>query len=329
MYILGKISRRIKWLFSKEFINELWLSRKELKLIKENYNMSFCKKKVPTIAIFCLDGRTYRCGFADRIKGIISCYAFAKAIDVPFRIEHVVPFDIADYFEPNSYDWHLKDGEKTNSLFYANPVFFVARMGTISRRVFHLCKNRQHHLYTNINYIGNINAKYNKNYVFGELFSELFKPTSRLERMINEQKTRLGGKGYVSVSYRFMQLMGDFKDCRGDVLSEQDRKELIKRSLIVAKSLHEKEQKTILVTSDSQTFINAASKLDFVYVIPGAIGHIGYSKGNEVVDKMFLDFCLISQADHVYMAYSGKMYRSGFAKTAALSRNTPYTEIAF
>ena len=164
--------------------------------------------------------------------------------------------------------------------------------------------------------------------MFGDLFAELFKPSLQLEKMINEQKHKIGGS-YVSVSFRFMQLMGDFKDNFGDILSDEDKNDLIEKSISIVTSLHEQEQKTVLVTSDSQTFIDAVSKLDFVYVIPGEIGHIGCSQERGVTEKMFIDFCMISRADHVYMAHSGKMYRSNFAKTAAMTSNTPYTEISY
>ena len=302
---------------------------KEFELIRAQYKVKLVKKDVPPIAIFCLDSRTENYGFADRLRGMVSCYAFAKAIGVPFRIEHINPFDLSEYFVPNSYDWLLKKGEKSFNLLYANPVFFCQNTpGIRSMRLFKTNNKRQHHLYTNAGYIKEVNEKYNKNYVFGDLFAELFKPSLHLENMVNEQKLQIG-ESYVSVSFRFMQLMGDFKDCRGEILSEEDKNDLLEKSLSIVMSLYEKEQKTILVTSDSQTFIDAVSKLNYVYTIPGEIGHIGFSEDKRVTEKMLIDFCMISQAEHVYMAHSGKMYRSNFAKTAALSSNAPYTEISY
>ena len=126
-----------------------------------------------------------------------------------------------------------------------------------------------------------------------------------------------------------MQLMGDFKDCGGETLSEGDKLDLLQRSLSIIKGLQEKHQKTVFVTSDSQTFLNEASKLTNVYIAPGTIGHIGFSKERGIYDKMFTDFYLISQADHVYMAHSGKMYRSNFAKMAASTSGAQYDEIAY
>ena len=126
-----------------------------------------------------------------------------------------------------------------------------------------------------------------------------------------------------------MQLMGDFKDCGGETLAEVDKLDLLQRSLSIIIGLHEKHQKTVFVTSDSQTFLNEAAKITSVYIAPGRIGHIGFSQGKDIYDKMFTDFYLISKADHVYMAHSGKMYRSNFARMAASTSGVQYDEISY
>lgn len=335
---MGILTNIREWVFTSNFNDDY-------ELIKAEYSLRLVKEKVPTLVIFCLDGRTSTVGLADRLKGMISCYAYAKAINVPYRIEHIVPFDLADFWVPNNYDWRLKTGEKSYNLLYANPVslllFRYPRIfGQIpiirrrkyqyftSMRLFRINKKRQHHLYSNnLSYIGEINKRYHKNYTFGELFQELFKPSSLLEKKINEQGIKKGE--YISVSFRFMQLLGDFKDVWGDILSVEDRIDLINRSVSIVQSLYQREQKSILVTSDSHVFIDAVSTLNYVYIIPGKIGHIGWSGGNEIYEKTFLDFYMISQASHVYMAHSGKMWKSAFAKTAAMTTNTPYDEISY
>lgn len=303
----------------------------KLDLIRRYYSFSLKKERIPNLIISCLDNRISSVGFADRLKGMISCYAFAKAINTPFRIEHISPFDLSDYLVPSHYDWQLKPGEKSYNLLYASPVCFVQNiLGYHSLKFFRINKSRQNHLFTNTNYLKDINEKYKKNYQFDELFSELFKPSATLEDEISEQEKELKSSGgYVSVSFRFMQLMGDFKDSYGDVLSENKRIELIDKSLSVIQELYEKEKKKILVTSDSQVFLNEAAKMSHVYVVPGKIGHIGFSNESEVYMKMFVDFMLISKADHVYMAHSGKMYRSNFARTAAISAGIPFDVISY
>ncbi len=261
----------------------IWFQSKNLKytidLIRRDYSFSLKKESVPVLVISCLDSRTSDLGFADRLKGMISCFAFSKAIGTPFRIEYISPFDLSDYIVPNHYDWLLKSGEKSLNLMYASPVFFVCNVfGYHSLKFFRINKKRQHHLFTNTNYLKDINGKFNKDYKFNELFSELFKPSAALEKELSIHQRELSTSGgYISVSFRFMQLMGDFKDCYGDILPEKERVELIDKSLSVIRQLYEKEHKRVFVTSDSQHFIDEAAKLDFVYVAPGRIGHIGFS----------------------------------------------------
>ena len=64
--------------------------------------------------------------------------------------------------------------------------------------------------------------------------------------------------------------------------------------------------------------------MENVYIIPGKVGHIDYDNGDDVNMKTFLDFFLISKAEKVYLARSGKMYHSAFAKTASLVNNRPF-----
>lgn len=299
--------------------------------IRRDYTFSLRKENVPNLVISCLDSRTTAHGFADRLKGMISCFAYAKAIGVPFRIEHISPFDLLDYLVPNQYEWSLKPGEKSMNLLYVSPCFFICTvLGYHSLKFLRISRKRQCHLFTNLNYLADINSKFKKDYKFNELFSELFKPSVVLQKeLFNHLRQLSTSEGFISVSFRFMQLMGDFKDCYGEVLPEKEKKELIDKSLSVIRQLHEKEHKRVFVTSDSHLFIEEAAKLDCVYVVPGKIGHIGFSNDDDVFLKMFVDFMLISQANHVYLAYSGKMYNSNFSRTAALSGGVPFDVIVY
>lgn len=319
------ISNIRRHLFSRNFNNEF-------SLIRHYYYLSFNRKAIPPcLVISNLDSRTDSAGFADRLRGMISCYAYSQAINVPFRIEHLEPFALSDYLVPNEYDWELKVGEKSYNLYYANPVSLIQyKRGEYSMRLFRISSHRQHHIFTNINYINDINERYSKNYQFHNLFHELFKPSQALNTLLRIHRSSLNNpKGYVSVSFRFMQLMGDFEDCWGDVLPDSEKAALLDKSISLVRQLFQKENKTIFVTSDSLSFIKEVSRIEHVYVAPGAIGHSGRTKEKSINDKMFIDFFLISEADHVYMARSGKMYRSNFAKTAAMSSNKPFDEIIY
>ena len=87
----------------------------------------------------------------------------------------------------------------------------------------------------------------------------------------------------------------------------------------------------ILVTADSEYFLGEVSKLDFVFVLPGKIGHMDNQSGQEldVHRKTFLDFFMLSYSKKIYLLVTGKMYKSGFARRAAKLRGIPFVEIDF
>lgn len=128
-----------------------------------------------------------------------------------------------------------------------------------------------------------------------------------------------------------MQLMGDFKDVCGSVLDDNGQKDLATRCLAFIERIHKAhpETKNVLITTDSMKFAEEAKKMNYVFVVPGKIGHIGYSDDYEVHLKMIIDFLLISKAKKAYMGYSGEMYKSHFAESAAEITGIPYENIHF
>ena len=72
-------------------------------------------------------------------------------------------------------------------------------------------------------------------------------------------------------------------------------------------------------------------ELPFVFTIPGEIAHVDATKDNsfEANKKTFIDFFMIANAEKVYLAHRGKMFYSGFPRTAALSANKPFEVIEF
>lgn len=292
------------------------------------YNISFNRNNDKPIQIYCLDGKRFSCGFADRLRGIITSYAFAKANRLPFRIQHEVPFKLEEYFACNSVDWILKENEKSYNLLNSRPVYMTDF--TKGKRFLYLSTHRQHHFYLNINGLSYINKRFNKQYTYTELFQELFKPSEKLEKAIKPFSKFLS-EGYISVSFRFMQLMGDFVDVCGYTLSQEEQKKLTRKCILFVEHIRERHPdiRYVLVTTDSLKFLNEVNKLEYVFIIPGAIGHIGFQENPDVHLKTMLDFYMISQARKVYMAYTGDMYPSHFAESAAETTNTLYESVKF
>lgn len=304
----------------------------EFSLIKMYYSFHMNTPLAKPLAVYTMDSTIVRTGLADRFRGMISVYAWAKKHNKPFRIYHKNPFALEDYFVPNKYDWTLKDGELVYNLRDANPVSILDH--TKGYRYFFLAPWRQHHFYTNVGALPLFNKFYHTDYKYSELFSELFKPSPKLEKALMPYKHYIE-KGYVSISFRFINLLGDFEDTvHVEPLDEKKKKELIESCIKQIYRIKEQypQYDKILVTSDSVTFNKEASKLDIVLMLQGSVGHIACVNGEQadsVTMRTFLDFYMISQARHAYMAHTGKMYKSNFARSASMSTGIPYDTISF
>lgn len=136
----------------------------------------------------------------------------------------------------------------------------------------------------------------------------------------------------MSITYRFQQLLGDFKEGNYEVLPVSKRDEIIERCLGFIKKIRQKHQDVdkILITSDSQTFLQRAKeKNEYVYTIPGNVYHIDYTnnKENFAYMKSFVDLFMLSEAKMVYNYVTGKMYPSGFPSIAAKIGNKPFYRV--
>ena len=303
----------------------------ERKLTKIHYQSTdkICGNKRSTV-IYMANGYTWHGGLADRLKGIVSLYAWCSYHSKPFKINFCHPFRLHNYLIPNEYDWQIADEDISyNPCEVAVKQCLIApvlAVPTVQPRLpellgewldEHLVQtNAQLHVYTNMRY-GNSR--------FAELFGKLFKPAPRLQNLIDYHKEQIGGK-YISISFRFTTLLGDFTDCTGAALPVAERQPLIEKCLHaisqIAKTAPSHDR--ILVTADSSTFLAQAAALSHVYVIPGKVGHIDYDNDDDVNMKTFLDFLLIADAEAVYLCKSGKMYKSAFAQTAAMVHNKPF-----
>ena len=136
----------------------------------------------------------------------------------------------------------------------------------------------------------------------------------------------------MSLTFRFQQLLGDFKEDGFPTLESQEEKNaLINKCLKCIEDLHRETNSTILVTSESQTFLVKANEFDFVYIIPGSIRHMDYNHDKSVnisVDmKSFVDFYLLANADKLYCCCYKPLYGSGFPLTASFVNNREFVRI--
>lgn len=279
------------------------------------------------VAVF--DGRVNGGGLCDRLWGAVSTYLYCKDNGIPFRLYFVVPFELSDYLLPAEVDWKIEKDALIYDRRVAEPLVIKCLgfereddMGIIgksfSRGV------RQLHVYTNA---------HSMRKRFNEGFNDLFKPSKELADAIGDVLSR-NGDDYVSISFRFVRLFGDFEDVNWPVLrDEKSREEMIQRGLAAVervKKIH--PGKKVLVTTDSTTFLGRVKDVDRVFVVEGDIKHVDFSdSGTEKLPhlKTFLDLMLISRAKHVYLGINDLVYRSTFAKTASQIGNRPFDMLEF
>lgn len=290
------------------------------------------------IYIAMVDGQSFHGGMCDRFKGIVSLYAYCKYLNIPFRIRYTYPFKLEDYLSPATYNWILKENEYTDNPLYIRVLYM--RGEHLAKRLLKLKTTKQVHYYSNRDCLVHINEAYTKGngnlkkYNWGELFCELFKPGPVLEERILSIKNKLGNDYYAAV-FRFQNLLGDFQEYHFKSLNDKEKTErLIGKCLDSIKELKAIHgDKSLLVTSDSVTFLQRASQMEGVHIIPGTLIHMDGQKHNiskasyEIYLKSFIDFYMLSEAKKIYRIGTPYMYPSEFPVYAAKVHNIPFESI--
>lgn len=311
---------------------------RETKLIAKYY-LPFCFDRSSNKMVFKADGRFPHGGMFDRLKGAISVYAASQCIGREFKISFTHPFELMDYLEPNGYDWTIDESDLVKGWPAARPVFMYGEFANPVR----LVKKRtcESHFYYGYNSLDWLNERYNKDFEFGALYKQLFKPTARLQKYIDMYKAEIGCK-YIVAHFRFMNLIGDsteFKEIN-PTLPEDKQNELIAKSLAQLKSLRQGTPPCwgdggglrIMLCTDSARFVSIVKEqMTDVYVVPGEIKHIGTAEDNSDAStiKMFLDYYLIAEAEKVYNLVSDGMWKSAFPEYAAKIGQKPFERIFY
>lgn len=297
--------------------------------IKSKYYSAAAPRK-EGLAEFCLAQiDTNLFGLCDRLNGAVTVYNWSKAVGKDFKLLFTKPFDLRNYLVPNEVDWSVNKEDIAVNPKDAKIVF----RGWInqSKTSFHprFPKNKkQLHIITNAHWP---HATFDD--TFSHAFHQLFKPSPELEEKLDYFAKEIGGK-YVSVSFRFVNLLGDFHDeVKWEVLSSDRREALIVKSLDVVRQVSaENPGMKVLVTADSTTFLERASQLPGVYVIPGNVCHIAVADDTTPDDahmKTFLDLMMISRAEKVYLGKGEGMFNSSFSRTGAMIGGKPFEIIEY
>ncbi len=283
---------------------------------------------VPTL-VSMIDGRVHHAGLADRLWGIMTTYYVSRESGYPFRIHYTSPFRLEDFLVPNRVDWRAGEADIDDNR--ATPVFIRSllpprnegRMRQL-RKAIGRCRTEKIHVYNNL--------KAFPEGEFASLFHDLFKPSPLLQAELDRHRQAIGGD-YISCSFRFQQLLGDFTDAGANPPLPQDkRRMLIDGCIARLRSLYESgagRYARILVASDSRTFLDEAARLPFVYIIPGRVVHVQFS-GSDAAEghlKTFVDMMMIAGARESYLIKGEGMYESGFPKFASSVTGHPFKVI--
>lgn len=296
-----------------------------------DYNNADISTSVSGI-IFMVDGKLHHGGLSDRLRGILTTYEFAKRHNLPFYIHWTYPFTLTDYLIPNDkINWEINNSEISYS---ANEAYPVVIMQTIElqtrfmnwlrlRMALHDHK-KQIHVYSNAD-----NARNS----FYKLYHELFKPSPMLQSQIDFHLSNLGDKFY-SFTFRFLNLLGDFKEHLQLTLSQEESDALIEKvcNEFIKMATSVPDGYRILITSDSGRFLKVAKNLDNrIYIVPGMVQNIDLVKKVNLSAwmKTFVDQQLIMRAEKVYLLRTGSMFKSGFPKFAANIGRRPFIDHKF
>ncbi len=307
------------------FFNSYWLV--EYVMLLRYQRLSFRKLGKEPMLISMVDSRRQAKGLTDRFKGIISVYALAKAIDVPYRCIYNHPICLTSFLVPNRYDWLPRQEELDDTV--SGMRFKLMRKQRKARRLLRVLPlTKQVRIYANNNYLDEINRVFRTEYKWGELFGELFKITEPLEKNLQYHQGQIGGP-YIACVFRFQALLGDFEEYHFKPLSKIEQRQLIARNKEALRRITETSTVPVLVTSDSSTFIGEIKALDNVYTIPGKVVHIdnAANEKEEVYMKSFVDFFMLSRAQKIYSIGTKIMYRTDFPAFAAKVNDVPFERI--
>ncbi|WP_459189883.1 hypothetical protein ACGE0T_07365 [Parabacteroides sp. APC149_11_2_Y6] len=312
---------------SWSYLKRMFINRVKELLLLRFYSFNKIEKAESTLYIVMIDGRFFHGGLSDRLKGIVSLYAYCKATKKNFRINFSSPFNLSQFLLSNEYDWTLRNNEFiSTSFFSASPLIIINEYN--GERLFKLKTKKQVHYYNNRDIVDKVNQVYNQHYVWGDLFKELFKPVPELEELISFHIKKIGGP-YISIVFRFQQLLGDFEEYNFPVLDEEKKEILIDKCLRSIEDVKKTYSNySILVTSDSISFLKRAKLLD-VYILPGKIVHIDVTKGEQanVYGKSFLDMFMLSNSKMIFSIGTSDMYPSEFPLYASKINNIPFKRI--
>lgn len=322
--MFSKLYKTLRLEFYYRFLRNHKFKRKTRKLKKEYYSSEAevgCN--VNKTVIYMADGRILHGGLGDRLRGICTIFSLCKEKGWDFRIYFNSPFPLEKYLLPNLYDWRISDSEMSYNSHWSVPVYnsCIPEDSVRERRWQYDMLERQ--LKQDYKQIHCYSSFYFAEDDFKSLFNTLFRPSDEIVGQISALKEKVGTE-FITVSLRFLQLLGDFKETKDiyETLDDSRAEKLMSLCLQGIRdilSLKENVGKYAVVTSDSVRFLDYIKEEPSVYYIPGNICHLdSMAKGSDDQLKTFVDFFAVKEAERSYLIVGPGMYgASNFSKRAA------------
>ena len=315
-YRLCVFKNRVYPYFHKAFFGTdtryAWLQQSVIK----SYKLFDFRRLNPSRVIIYMTETTEFAGLADRFKTFINGYILAQENNRTLHIYHDKGFKLEKYLEPNEIDWRISPKEICWGLNKVKLLWFD-QFPLILKK-----KNKEYHgyaLYADLTPPNShlLLGKYN----FSELFNRLFIPSAHLRHLVDSamRACQLAENQFIAVHIRFLDFFEPVeKEAKQAIGTPEQQEQMIKDiHVTLDRLLRESGCKSILLFSDSNRFLQAPHP-DYVKVLPGTVGHISRNSGiNNIADKAFTDFFIMSKAKCIYRILGEHIYASGFAQTSA------------
>lgn len=331
--LLNRLARRIHdeihYLFYRSYMSR--------RAIRRHLACRYTPEAAPTVAdrptvVFMADGSRRHGGLADRLRGIVATYQYCLEHGLEFRINFTSPFNIERYLLPADYDWRLRSGELTFNSGECRPVYLMTtcdhypeRERRFQRRQLAKALSKpfmQAHVYT---------VYYCADAEFATLFNRLFRPAPNVMQALESLREGINGQ-YITISTRFLELLGDFKEPKTErrPLPPDRRLRLMEACADEIGRIYSRHRLPVILTSDSMSFLQySASRFDFCRFLPGDISHIDGAEGHQGDSdlKTFVDFFAVKEAARSYLIVGEGMYNSNFSRRAAQADGHPFEVI--
>lgn len=309
----------IKKYLSKQFYFLKWVMR----YFK---SISFSKPEQKQI-IICFDGVFSHGGLVDRLKGIVSFYQVANALDYDFKILFYHPFELERFLNPNQVDWLIKSEAIKWHPFKDQFVHVVNDFNVNPMELVKQKNANRYFVYANIDYGRALFPHLNED-ALAQQWNTAFTSLFKISELLNQRLQDINTSNFIAFHTRFTSIMGDFKDTTSLVLPEVAQDQLKYKLLEKIKDLS--ANKTAYIFSDSINFINYVTANSSIKAIEGLPFHMDDFEKNTQMEghlKTFIDFFMIGKSSQVYFLKTEEMYNSSFSKYAAIVGETPFTHI--